>query len=62
MDYILNSKQEQMKRRMCDLIDDIHNTEREERNSNLKFIKPELKDCYKQGVIPVNYDVAVITK
>jgi len=51
-----------MKRKMVDLIDSIHELERDELKGDLGFIGPEMEEWQRKQVEPVNYDVFVVGK
>ena len=62
LNSLVNSKQEIMKRKMIDLIDGIHKTEREELKNDFAYMKPEMDFCERINMEPVNFDVHLLKK
>ena len=59
---LVNSKQEISKRKMIQLIDDIHEFEHEQLEEDLNYIKPEMREWEKKHIEPVNFEVTVFDK
>ena len=55
LNRLVSSKQEINKRKMIELIDEIHESEREQLEEDLNYIKPEMKEWEKRHVEPVDF-------
>lgn len=59
MKYTVESKKEQMKRNLLDLIDEIHFAESDELDKEIDSIREYVKKWFRQEYEPVNFEVMI---
>ena len=62
LEELVDSKHEEMKRKLLDLVDSIHKEEMEELETDLKKVGPDMKEWQKKCEEPVNFEVFVVSK
>ena len=62
MHHTINSKHEKMKRNQIDWIDNAHSQELSELNEELKVVRPEIREWFKNNEEPIFLDVFVVNK
>lgn len=62
LDTLIDSKHEDMKRKLLDLVDNIHREEQEELEIDLKKVSHDMRDWQKKCEEPVNFEVFVVAK
>ena len=55
----MNSKREQMKRRLQELIDNIHSEEQKDLDGNIKKVMKLLREWQMEDYEPVSFDVLI---
>jgi hypothetical protein len=58
----VESKHEEMKRKLLDLVDNIHKEEQDELESDLKKVSFDMREWQKKCEEPVNFEVFVVSK
>ena len=59
---LLNNKNEEMKRKLLDLIDYIHSTEQQQIENEMEQVQGEMKKWQRSEYEPVNFDVVIVNK
>jgi formate dehydrogenase maturation protein FdhE len=59
---LITSKHEEMKRKLLDLVDNIHKQEMEELEEDLKKVSTDMKEWQRKCEEPVNFEVFVVSK
>lgn len=58
----MGSKREQMKRRLLELIDNIHTEEQQELSIEINKIADLMREWQKEQYEPINFDVVIVQK
>ena len=62
LEDLVDSKHEEMKRKLLDLVDNIHKDEMDELETDLKKVSTDMREWQKKCEEPVNFEVFVVSK